>query len=417
MNTEMLNPYEIAKKQLEIACDKLQAPKQVFEILKNPQRVVEVSFMVEMDDGSTKSFTGYRSQHNNARGPYKGGIRYHPNVDIDEIKALSMWMSFKSAVAGLPFGGSKGGISINPRDYSKKEIERISRAFAVATAPFVGDKVDIPAPDVNTNPEIMSWMIDEHTKVVGQFLPGTYTGKPVNLQGSLGRIEATGFGVALVAKSLIEKMGLNINDIRVAVQGIGNVGQYSAMYLSQFGAKVVAIADSKNTLYHPQGLDVNQVIENKAKTRKLEFEGAQLLESDAILGLDVDLIVPCALENAISATNAHQIKAKLIVEGANGPTTPEADLILEERGILVVPDILANSGGVTVSYFEWVQNLSRYYWSFEEVQEKQIAQMNKAIDKVWEIKEKYQVRLRTAASMVGVIRIMEAMETRGWIKK
>ena len=352
MAEKTLNVFEIAQLQVKHACDKLGTDPAVYEILKNPMRVMEFNFPVKMDDGTIKTFTGYRSQHNNACGPFKGGLRFHPNVTLDEVKALSTWMTFKCGVTGIPYGGGKGGMAIDPNDYSKGELERISRGFAAALAPFVGEKVDVPAPDVNTNGEIMSWMVDEHAKVTGEFAPGTYTGKPVDFYGSLARTEATGYGVAMMAREALGKVGIDINGAKVALQGCGNVGSYAGMYIEQFGAKVVIVGDYTGTI--------------------------------------------------------------VVCEGANGPTTPGADEIFAKNGVTLVPDILANSGGVTVSYYEWVQNLQRDSWSFEEVQAKQEKAMKKAFDAIWAIKEEYGVDMRTAAYMSSIKRVADAMKRRGW---
>ena len=351
MPKETLNPFEIAQKQIKTACDRLNADPAVYEILKNPMRVLEVSFPVKMDDGSIKSFTGYRSQHNNAVGPYKGGIRFHQNVTRDEVKALSTWMTFKCSVVGIPYGGGKGGITIDPKEYSQAELERISKAYAAAISPLIGEKVDIPAPDVNTNGQIMSWMIDSYEKIAGKSAPGVFTGKPLGFGGSLARTEATGYGVSLSAKKALEKIGKNINGATFAVQGFGNVGFYTAYYAHKNGAKIVAISNVDTAFYNENGIDMEKVIkevEEKGFVTNNGY-GKEILHNE-LLELEVDVLAPCALENQITSENADRIKAKVIVEGANGPTTPEADEILFKKGIIVVPDILANSGGVAVSY-------------------------------------------------------------------
>lgn len=412
---ESLNPFEIAQRQVKTACDKLGADPAVYEILKTPARVIEVSFPVRLDNGTIKTFTGFRSQHNNACGPFKGGLRFHPGVTYDEVKALSTWMTFKCSVTGVPYGGGKGGLAIDPKDYSEAELERISRGFAKALAPFIGEKVDIPAPDVNTNGKIMAWMVDEIEKSTGQFQPGVLTGKPVDFFGSLARTEATGYGVAIMARAAASKKGMNLNTATVAVQGFGNVGTFAAKYITEMGAKVVAISDSSCTLVNKDGLDIPAAIAYAAENGNIKgFAGAEELHRDALLTQEVDILMPCALENVITSANADDIKAKIISEGANGPTTPEADEILFNKGVLVIPDILANAGGVTVSYFEWVQNLMRYNWTFEEVQSKQDVLMDKAFEDIWTLMGEHSVDMRTAAYMMSIKRIAAAMKYRGW---
>ena len=416
MAKETLNPFEIAQKQVKSACDKLNADPAVYEILKNPMRVLEVSFPVRLDNGTVKTFTGYRSQHNNAVGPFKGGLRFHPNVTRDEVKALSTWMTFKCSVAGIPYGGGKGGMAIDPKDYSKAELERISKGFAKAISPIIGEKVDIPAPDVNTNGQIMSWMVDAYEEIEGKSAKGVFTGKPLEFGGSLARTEATGYGVNLAAKKALEKLNIDVKGATYAVQGFGNVGFYTAYYAHKDGAKIVAFSNVDVAIYNENGIDMEAVIkdfkengcisENKGYGK--DITNAELLE------LEVDVLTPCALENQITSENADRIKAKVVVEGANGPTTPEADEILFKKGILVVPDILANAGGVVVSYFEWVQNLQSYYWSFEEVQQKENALLSGAFEDVWALAAEYKVDLRNAAYMKSIERIAKAMKLRGW---
>ncbi len=410
---ESLNPFEIAQRQVKNACDKLGADPAVYEILKNPMRVHEVSFPVKMDDGSVRTIVGYRSQHNNACGPYKGGIRFHPAVNLDEVKALSTWMTFKCSVTGVPYGGGKGGIAIDPKDFSEAELERISRGFAAALAPYIGEKVDIPAPDVNTNGKIMAWMVDEYEKVTGEYAPGVFTGKPVEFGGSLARTEATGYGVAIMAKAALERLNIDFKGAKVAVQGFGNVGSYAAYYAHQMGAKVVAISDINVTIYNEDGIDVEKLFADPVRPVANNGYGKEITKEE-FFALPVDAILPCALENQITSANADSIKAKVVCEGANGPTTPEADAILAKNGVLLVPDILANAGGVTVSYFEWVQNLQRFSWSFEDVQKKQEDLMYKAFDDIWNLMKEFNVDMRTAAYMMSIRRIQVAMKYRGW---
>ena len=416
MAKETLNPFEIAQKQIKSACDKLNADPAVYEILKNPQRVLEVSFPVKMDNGDIKTFIGYRSQHNNAVGPYKGGLRFHPGVTRDEVKALSTWMTFKCSVAGIPYGGGKGGMAIDPKEYSKGELERISKGFAKAISPVIGEKVDIPAPDVNTNGQIMSWMVEAYEEKVGRSAKGIFTGKPLEFGGSLARTEATGYGVNLNAKKVLEKLGIDIKGATYAVQGFGNVGFYTAYYAHKDGAKIVAFSNTDVAIYNENGIDMEKVIKDfEENGHIIENKGyGKDITNAELLELEVDVLAPCALENQITSENADRIKAKVVAEGANGPTTPEADEILFKKGIVVVPDILANSGGVVVSYFEWVQNLQSYYWSFDEVQQKEDALLSKAFEDVWKIADEYKVDLRNAAYMKSIDTISKAMKVRGW---
>ena len=416
MAKETLNPFEIAQKQIKSACDKLNADPAVYEILKNPMRVLEVSFPVKLDNGTVKTFIGYRSQHNNAVGPFKGGLRFHPGVTRDEVKALSTWMTFKCSVAGIPYGGGKGGMAIDPKEYSKDELERISKGFAKAISPIIGEKVDIPAPDVNTNGQIMSWMVDAYEEVAGKSTKGVFTGKPLEFGGSLARTEATGYGVNLTAKKALAKLNIDVKGATYAVQGFGNVGFYTAYYAHKDGAKIVAFSNSDVAIYNENGIDMEAVIKDFEENGRIaankgygkDITNAELLE------LEVDVLAPCALENQITSENADRVKAKVVAEGANGPTTPEADEILFKKGIVVVPDILANSGGVVVSYFEWVQNLQSYYWPFDEVQQKEATLLSGAFEDVWALADEYKVDLRNAAYMKSIERISKAMKLRGW---
>lgn len=413
--TEAMNPFLNAQKQIKAACDQLGLEPAVYEILKQPMRTLEVSIPVKMDDGSVKTFVGYRAQHNNAVGPFKGGIRFHQDVTLEEVKALSMWMTFKCGVVGVPYGGGKGGVAADPFTLSPSELERLARGYVRAIAPIIGEKVDIPAPDVGTNGQVMVWMVDEYQKITGQFAPGSFTGKPVSFHGSLARTEATGYGVALIAKLAAEKIGLDIADAKVALQGFGNVGSYTAKYIAELGAKIVAVADHTTGLYNSNGFDIDALSEY-VRTHKVikGFPAEKEFPREEIITWDADILLPCALENVITPENAGSVKAKIVCEGANGPTTTEADQILNKNGVLVVPDILANSGGVTVSYFEWIQNLNGYSWTFDEVQDKQKAMMTKAFEEIWELKEAHQVDMRTAAYMISIQRVANAMKLSGW---
>ena len=413
---ETLNPFEIARKQVKTACDRLNADPAVYEILKSPQRVLEVTFPVKLDNGTVKTFTGYRSQHNNAVGPYKGGVRFHPHVNLDEVKALSIWMTIKCCVAGIPYGGGKGGITLDPRDYSEAELERIARAYSEAISPLIGEKIDIPAPDVNTNGKIMSWMVDAYENVVKKSAPGVFTGKPVEFGGSLARTEATGYGVNFAAVQALEKLGKDVKGATYAIQGFGNVGYHTGYYAHQSGAKVVAVSTVDVAIYNENGLDMEALFKEFQEKGFITNEAGygKEISNAELLALDVDVLAPCALENQLTSENAGKVRAKIVVEGANGPTTPEADAILRQNGVLVVPDILANCGGVVVSYFEWVQNLQGYYWEFDEVQEKETVVLRRAFRDIWNLAQEYDVDLRTASYMMSIRRVEKAMKLRGW---
>ena len=409
------NPLLMAQKQVKDACDRLGAEPVVYELLKNPQRILEVSIPVKMDDGSVKVFTGYRSQHNDAVGPTKGGIRFHPDVNRDEVAALSIWMTFKCSVTGLPYGGGKGGITVDPATLSQAELERLARGYIQATHKLLGEKFDIPAPDVNTNGQIMAWMTDEYNKIVGHSAIGVLTGKPVEYGGSKGRVAATGLGVSFVMRESFAKMGINIKEATAAVQGFGNVGQYFCKTAAEMGVKIVAISEVDCNIYNQNGFDIPALQAYRQEKGSVKgFPGSKEITTAEFWALEVDALAPAALENAINAATAETIRAKLIVEGANGPITLEADEVLNKRGVTIVPDILANAGGVTVSYFEWVQNLYGYYWSAEEVYEKAERSMVEAFEAVYSVKEEYGVSMRTAAYMYSIKRIAGVMKLRGW---
>lgn len=412
---ETLNPYEIAQQQVDAAAALLNLPEHITNVLKRPMRVLTVNFPVKMDDGSVRVFEGYRSQHNDAIGPTKGGIRFHPDVTLDEVKALSMWMSFKCGVVGLPYGGGKGGVICDPRELSKGELERISRGFMEAIASFVGPQKDIPAPDVYTNAQTMAWMMDTYSKIAGVNSPGVITGKPLILGGSKGRNEATAQGCVYTILAALEDMGKTASEATVAIQGFGNAGRIAARLLEEAGCKVVAVSDSKGGIYDPNGLDLAKVSELKDNASILDYGKEYHISNAALLELDVTVLIPAALENVITSSNAKNIKATIVAEAANGPTTPEADRVLSEKGIVVIPDVLANAGGVTVSYFEWVQNLACYYWSEEEVLEKLEVNMINSYKAVRDLAKEYNVNLRKAAYMIAIKRISAAMEARGWV--
>ncbi|NGP60888.1 Glu/Leu/Phe/Val dehydrogenase [Paenibacillus thiaminolyticus] len=412
---EVLNPYEIVQKQIDTAAAKLQLPEHVTELLKKPKRVLSVSFPVRMDDGTVRIFDGYRSQHNDAIGPTKGGIRFHPDVTLDEVKALSMWMTFKCGVVGLPYGGGKGGVICDPRQMSKGEIERVSRAFMEAISDIVGPERDIPAPDVYTTPQIMGWMMDTYSKLRGHYTPGVITGKPIIIGGSQGRNAATAQGCVYTIQSALQDIGRPMEKATVAIQGFGNAGRIAARLLADLGATIVAVSDSRGGIYDPNGLDLDRVEQLKDEATILEYGQDFHVSNEKLLELDVDILIPAALENVITKENAPRIKARIVAEAANGPTTPEADAILNQKGCIVIPDILANAGGVTVSYFEWVQNLMNYYWSEEEVLDKLQTNMVKSYEAVRDMANEYNTDLRTAAYMISLQRVTEAMRARGWV--
>ncbi len=420
MSKELLNPLESAQKQVKDACEALGYGDSVYELLKEPKRFIEVSIPVKMDDGSVKVFKGYRSMHNDAVGPGKGGIRFHPGVNPDEVKALSIWMTFKCSVTGIPYGGGKGGITVDPSTLSQGELERLSRGYIQGIYKYIGEKIDIPAPDVNTNGQIMSWMVDEYCKLTGSMNTGVITGKPVEFGGSLGRNEATGFGVGVVTREAAKKIGLDIKEATVAIQGFGNVGSFAVKNVERQGAKIVAIGEWNReigtfAIYREDGFSYEELAEYQNENKTLaNYPNAKMMTLDEFWDLDVDIMIPAALENAITLENADKIKAKLIIEAANGPITPEADEILEKKGIIVAPDILANAGGVTVSYFEWVQNLYGYYWSEKEVEEKEEIAMVNAFNSLWKIMEEFNVPMRRSAYLHSVKKVAEAMKLRGW---
>lgn len=418
MAEKTLNPFEIVQSQIKEACDALGETQEVYEMLKQPKSCIEVSIPVRMDNGELKIFDGFRSLHNDAVGPGKGGIRFHQNVTRDEVKALSAWMTFKCGVAGIPYGGGKGGIIVDPRGMSQGEIERMSRKFVERIEPMIGEKVDVPAPDVNTNPQTMAWMVDEYCKIKGDQSIGVFTGKPLEIGGSLARFEATGYGVALMMKEAFRVKNIDMKGATVSVQGFGNVGRFAALYAQQWGAKVVAVSDVSCALVNEEGIDIQALYDyvNENDQMIKGFEGAKEMDRDAIYDVKVDLFAPCALENSITSDTVKRVDAKIVVEGANGPTTPEADKVLQERGILLVPDILSNGGGVMVSYFEWVQNLQGYYWSFEEVQEKQEVKMVNAFNDIYKLMEERNVTMRVAAFMMSIKRVADAMRIKGWVK-
>jgi len=408
------NPYEMALEQLNKSAKIMDLDPNLHEILKYPKRVLSVYVPVKMDSGAIKVFKGFRSQHNDVLGPNKGGIRYHPNVTMEEVMALSMWMTWKCSVSNIPYGGAKGGVICNPKEMSVAEIEKMSRGYFAAISSIVGPERDIPAGDVNTSGREMAWFMDEYSKLKGYNVPGTVTGKPVAIGGSEGRVEATGKGVSIAGREAAKKIGLELKRADLVVQGIGNVGYYSAKFMQEYGCKLIAISDSKCGIYSKDGINLDKAAEYKEKNGSLlGYPSAKEITNEELLELKCDVLIPAALENQINSKIARQIKTKLILEGANGPTTPDADEILHQSGVMVIPDILANAGGVSTSYFEWVQNLQNYYWTLDEVNEKLDKLLTAAFNKVWERYLQYKVDMRMAAYIQAINRVTDAMKIRG----
>jgi glutamate dehydrogenase (NAD(P)+) len=406
---------ENALKSLDEAAEILNIDPNIHEVLRQPKRVVVVSVPIKRDDGSIKVFTGVRVQHTNARGPYKGGVRYYPSVDVDEVTALAMLMTWKCAVVDLPYGGAKGGVACNPKELSKNELERITRRYTAMIYEVIGPYVDIPGPDVYTDAQTMAWMVDTYSQMRGVLTPEVATGKPVSLYGSLGRHDATSRGLVYTVKEFMKTVNKPVKDARIAIQGYGNVGYNAAKILhEEYGAKIVAVSDSKGGIYSEKGLIPQKVMEHKEKAGSVVgFNGAKQITNEEVLTTPCDILIPAALENAVTKQIAEKINASAVAEGANGPTTPEADKVLKERGIVVIPDILANAGGVTVSYFEWVQNLKRETWTLEEVHAKLEAKMVKGFRDVLEASRKYEVTMRQAAMAVAVKKVAEAINYLG----
>jgi glutamate dehydrogenase/leucine dehydrogenase len=400
--------------QLDIAGEYLKLEPGVKDMLRQPKRIVTVSLPVKMDDGRTNVFTGYRVQYNDARGPFKGGIRYHPGVTLDEVKALSAWMTWKCSVADIPFGGAKGGVICDPKKMSQGELERLTRRYAAAISNVIGPDQDIPAPDVYTNSQIMAWILDTYSLIKGYAVPGVVTGKPISLGGSLGRDTATGRGAAFCTREASKVVKVPLKGATVAVQGFGNAGANYALILEEMGAKLVAASDSQGGIFNRKGLDAKKVLAHKEKGGTVVgYPGAESVTNDELLQSECDILCPAALENAITKDIAGGVRAKIIVECANGPTTPEADRVLDQKGVFLVPDILANSGGVIVSYLEWVQNLDRLYWTEEEVNSRLEQKITGAFKGVHQEAKKHGVSMRTGALIVGVGRVAEAVRTLG----
>ena len=409
-----ISALEMAQQQLDNVAARIDLDEGVRRRLRRPQRALTVSIPTEMDDGTLQVFTGFRVQHNLQRGPTKGGIRYHPEVTLDEVTALAMWMTWKCALVNIPYGGAKGGVICNPKEMSIKEVERMTRRFTVELMVILGPDKDIPAPDVNTNARIMAWMLDTYSMNVGHSVPSVVTGKPLVVGGSRGREEATSRGCVCTVMEALKHLGMPVEGVRVAVQGFGNVGRTAARLLQDAGAAVVAVSDSQGGIYRARGLDVKRVEEHKREAGQVgEFPGADAVSNEELLELDCDVLIPAALGNQITEANAGRIRARIVAEGANGPTTPGADRILAERDIFLLPDILANAGGVTVSYFEWVQGLMQFFWSEEEVNEQLYRIMGQAFRDVLQVALAEKVYMRTAAQMLAVKRVARADEVRG----
>jgi glutamate dehydrogenase len=412
---EKLDVLESTQTVIKEALEKLGYPEEVYELLKEPLRMMTVRIPIRMDDGSIKIFTGYRAQHNDAVGPTKGGVRFHPDVTEPEVKALSIWMSLKAGIVDLPYGGGKGGIICDPREMSFRELEKLSRGYVRAISQIVGPTKDIPAPDVFTNSQIMAWMMDEYSRIREFDSPGFITGKPLVLGGSHGRESATAKGVTICIREAAKKKGIKLEGARVVVQGFGNAGSFLAKFMHDAGAKVIGISDAYGALHDPEGLDIDYLLDRRDSFGTVTKLFKNTITNKELLEVDCDILVPAAIENQITEENAPNIKASIVVEAANGPTTLNATKILTERGILIVPDVLASSGGVTVSYFEWVQNNQGYYWTEEEVEQRLETVIVKSFNNVYNTSVNRKVNMRLAAYMVGVRKMAEASRFRGWI--
>jgi glutamate dehydrogenase (NAD(P)+) len=408
------NPWEMARSQLRRIAGLIDVSDSMLNVLQECKKSVVVSIPTRMDDGSVRVFEGYRVTHNVARGPAKGGIRYHPDVTLEETKALSMWMTWKCALMGLPFGGAKGGVVVNPKALSEDERQRMTRRYTTEIINFIGPEVDIPAPDVGTGPREMAWIFDTYSMNKGYSVLGVVTGKPLEIGGSLGRVEATARGAAFCIREALRKQGQSVDGRRVAIQGFGNVGRNLALILAEQGASIVALSDSRGGVYKPDGIDVQAAVEHKGLHGSFEgFAGGEAIGNEDVLTADCDVLAPCALEQVITGDNADKVKAGIVAEGANGPVTPEADQILEDRGVRVLPDVLANAGGVVVSYFEWVQGLQEYFWKESEVNAKLNDIVTRAFAETWAKQEEFGTSMRQAAYAIAVGRVAEATITRG----
>ena len=418
---EKFNPWEMACHQLDIVAEKIKLDKSIHAKLRSCKRALIVSIPIRMDDGEVKVFEGYRVQHNLERGPAKGGIRYHPDVTLDEVKALSMWMTWKCAVVGIPYGGAKGGIICDPSKMSLYEIEKLTRRYTSEISIIIGPEKDIPAPDVNTNPQVMAWIMDTYSMNIGYSAPGVVTGKPIDIGGSEGRLTATGRGAMFVIEEALKHLKMSPKNCTVAIQGFGNVGSATAKFLHELGCKIVGITDISGGIFDKKGINIPQILEYVSKNPKKTIEGYPAGEFDCnvkraneeLLAMDVDILAPCALENQITQENVGKIKAKIIAEGANGPTTPAADKILCEKGVFILPDVLTNAGGVTVSYFEWVQDLQSHFWQPEDIDDELKRIMKKSFKDVLAISQKEKCDMRLAAYILAVSRVAHAVKLRG----
>jgi glutamate dehydrogenase/leucine dehydrogenase len=410
----MLNPYEMALENFDKAATKLGLDENMWDRVKYPERELIVHFPVKMRNGKVKVFTGFRVQHNTARGPAKGGLRFHPQTNLDEVRALATWMTWKTAVVGIPYGGGKGGVCCNPKEMNEHELEGLTRRFTSEISILIGPERDIPAPDVYTNPQTMAWIMDTYSMTKGYCVPGVVTGKPLELGGSLGRNEATARGCVYTVEEACRKLGINISKSTSVIQGFGNAGSIAATLLQEIDSKIIAVSDSKGGIYNKNGLDVKKILDHKNKAGSVVgYAGAENISNEEILELECDILIPAALENVITKENAHNIRAKIIGEAANGPTTPKADDILYENGIFVIPDILANAGGVTVSYFEWVQNVQHLFWKEVDVNEKLKSIMVKSFNDVVKMSQDNNVNMRLAANMLAIDRVAKAVQLRG----
>lgn len=408
------NPYHMAVQQFELAAEKLNLSEDMREILRQPKRELTVNFPVRLDNGRIKTFTGYRVQHNVNRGPAKGGIRYSPDVSLDEVKALAMWMTWKCAVVGIPYGGAKGGVICDPKQMTPAELERMTRRFTTEISIIIGPHSDIPAPDMNTNPQVMAWIMDTYSMHEGFSIPAVVTGKPLSIGGSEGRNEATATGVLFVTRRAAQRLGVPLKGARVSIQGFGNAGSIAARLFHQEGCKVVAVSDTRGGIYNESGLDPYLVLRHKQERGSVVgYPGAQQVRVQDVLEVPCDILIPAAVEGVITTENAERVQARIITEAANGPITPGADRILFEKGTMVIPDILANAGGVTVSYFEWVQDLQSFFWGVEEITQKLAVIMHRAFDAVIEQADQYHCDMRLAANMLAIARVAEATQIRG----
>jgi glutamate dehydrogenase (NAD(P)+) len=409
-----INPWHVAQRQFDLAADKLNLDPGLRRVLREPRRELTVHFPVKMDDGSVQVFTGYRVQHNLGRGPAKGGIRYHQDVTLDEVKALAMWMTWKCAVVGIPYGGGKGGVIVDPKKLSRRELEGLTRRFATEISVLIGPERDIPAPDVNTNAQTMAWIMDTYSMHVGYTVPGVVTGKPISLGGSEGRNEATARGAVFCILEAARRLGMDLGAARVAIQGFGNAGSIAAQLIRAEGATVVAVSDSTGGIRSEKGLDIDRVIAWKQEHGTVQgFPGATDITNSELLEAECEVLIPAALENVITSSNADRIRARVIAEAANGPTTPDADELLHDRGVFLIPDILCNAGGVTVSYFEWVQDLNRDHWSESVVNDKLTSIMTRSFAETLAIAEREDVNMRTAAYLLAVERVASSTALRG----